>query len=116
MTFHGPGDSTRKPRSVHRSEPQTHPALAPQWSDRAEEVAVDTVRTHLARFLLSQATNGRRSSRHWTQAEVAAHIGTARDVVGKTLRSLAREGLIRRERGRLVVTDVERLRREAVLR
>ena len=115
MSFHRPVDSIYKPCSVHRPGTQAHPAPAPQWSDWAEEVAVNTVRAHLARFLLSQAADGRRPSRPWTQQEVAVHIGTGRDVVGETLRSLAREGLIRRERGRLVVTDVERLRREAVL-
>ena len=76
---------------------------------------MDSIRTHLARFLLSQAANGRRSSRHWTHQEIAAHIGTGRDVVRETLRSLAKEGLIRRERGRLVVTDMDRLTYEAVL-
>jgi len=65
-------------------------------SDMVEDLALHTVRTRLARFLL------------------AAHIGTVRDVVGRALRALADEGLIRRERGRLVVKDRAGLEREAM--
>jgi CRP/FNR family transcriptional regulator len=83
-------------------------------SDTVEGLALHTVRTRLARFLLSRAGNGVCHPQRWTQEEIAAHIGTVRDVVGRTLRSLSREGLIRRERGRLVVTDRERLEREAM--
>jgi len=37
-----------------------------------------------------------------------------RDVVGRTLRAFADDGLIRRERGRLVVIDQAGLEREAM--
>jgi len=37
-----------------------------------------------------------------------------RDVVGRALRSFAREGLVRRERGRVVVQDIAALRHEAM--
>jgi CRP/FNR family transcriptional regulator len=82
-------------------------------SDTVEELALHTVRTRLARFLLSRVSNGGHPSRHWTQEQIAAHVGTVRDVVGRTLRSFSREGLVRRERGRLVVTDRSGLEREA---
>jgi CRP/FNR family transcriptional regulator len=81
-------------------------------SDMVEDLALHTVRTRLARFLLAQA-DGRQSPKRWTQEEVAAQIGTVRDVVGRALRTLAGEGLIRRERGRIVVVDREGLEREA---
>jgi CRP/FNR family transcriptional regulator len=83
-------------------------------SDTAENLALHTVRTRLARFLLSCTSNDARSSRYWTHEEIAAHIGTVRDVVGRTLRSFSREGLIRRERRRLVVTDWAGVEREAM--
>ena len=83
-------------------------------SDRVEDLALHTVRTRLARFLLSRANSGMRRSRYWTQEEIAAHIGTVRDVVGRTLRSFSGEGLIRRERGRLVVIDPTGLRHAAM--
>jgi len=82
-------------------------------SDMVEDLALHTVRTRLARFLLAQA-DGTQPSRRWTQEEIAAHIGTVRDVVGRALRALADEGLIRRERGRLVVKDRAGLEREAM--
>jgi len=83
-------------------------------SDMVEDLALHTVRTRLARFLLAQA-DGTQPSRRWTQEEIAAHIGTVRDVVGRVLRTLADEGLIRRERGRLVVRDRAGLEREAMM-
>jgi CRP/FNR family cyclic AMP-dependent transcriptional regulator len=81
-------------------------------SDAVEDLALHTVRTRLARFLLANAADG--SARRLTQEEIAAQIGTVRDVVGRTLRSFAREGLIRRARGRLVVADREALEDEAM--
>jgi CRP/FNR family cyclic AMP-dependent transcriptional regulator len=83
-------------------------------SDMVEDLALHTVRTRLARFLLSHA-DGKQPPKRWTQEEVAAQIGTVRDVVGRTLRTFADDGLIRRERGRLVVMDRARLEREAMM-
>lgn len=81
-------------------------------SDMVEGLALHTVRTRLARFLLNQA-EGTQPPRRWTQEEIAARIGTVRDVVGRTLRAFADDGLIRRQRGRIVVVDQEGLEREA---
>jgi CRP/FNR family transcriptional regulator len=82
-------------------------------SDAVEDLALHTVRTRLARFLLANAIDSS-SARRWTQEEIAAQIGTVRDVVGRTLRGFAREGLIRRVRGQLVVADREALETEAM--
>jgi CRP/FNR family transcriptional regulator len=71
------------------------------------------VRARLARFLLTSGDERDAPARHWTQEEIAAHIGTVRDVVGRTLRVFSRSGLIRRERGRLVITDRDGLEEEA---
>jgi len=81
-------------------------------SDLAESLALHTVRTRLARFLLDYGASGE-PPRHWTQEEIAAHIGTVREMVGRTLRSFADEGLIRRQRGRIVVANPQALEREA---
>jgi CRP-like cAMP-binding protein len=93
-------------------------------SDAVEGLALYDVRTRLARCLLSyidKAPKGARASgddwscpRYLTQGELAAQIGTVRDVVGRTLRSFSRQGIIRRERGRVVVTDLAGLRQEAM--
>jgi hypothetical protein len=79
-----------------------------------EDLALHTARTQLARFLLTQAEEGQ-PRRSWTQEEIAAQIGTVREVVGRTLRAFAAAGLIRRERGRLVVMDRVGLEREAMM-
>ena len=81
-------------------------------TDMVEDLALHTVRARLARFLLAQADDPS-SSRRWTQQEVSSRIGTVREMVGRTLRTLVDEGLVRRERGRLVITDREGLEREA---
>jgi CRP/FNR family transcriptional regulator len=82
-------------------------------SDTVEDLALHSVRARLARFLLTSGDGSSSSSRHWTQEEIAAHIGTVRDVVGRTLRVFSRSGLVRRERGRLVIVDRDGLEEEA---
>jgi CRP/FNR family transcriptional regulator len=82
-------------------------------SDTVEDLALHTVRARLARFLLSSGHEDHSPPRQWTQEEIAAHIGTVRDVVGRTLRVFSRSGLIRRERGRLVIVDRKGLEQEA---
>jgi CRP/FNR family transcriptional regulator, cyclic AMP receptor protein len=76
------------------------------------DMALHTVRARLARFLLTHAESNPAHHR-WTQAMIAANIGTVRDVVGRLLREMRQEGIIRRERGRLVIVDREALEREA---
>lgn len=82
-------------------------------SDVIEGLALHTVRTRLARFLLVHADDKLRR-KTWTQGDIAAHVGTVRDVVGRTLREFEREGLVRRERGRLVVINRHALESEAM--
>jgi CRP/FNR family transcriptional regulator len=77
-------------------------------SDLVESLALYTVRTRLARFLLS-AAEGTHPARHWTQEEIAVHIGTVREMVGRSLRDFAAEGWIRRQRGRVVIVNREGL-------
>ncbi len=100
-------------------------------SDMVEDLALHTVRTRLARFLLTHASaepssraqaeglggvaESTQPPKRWTQEELAAQIGTVRDVVGRALRTFADDGLIRRERGRLVVVDRARLERAAMM-
>ena len=81
-------------------------------SDLVESLALHTVRSRLARFLLDYGDSGA-TPRHWTQEEIAAHIGTVREMVGRTLRAFADEGLIRRQRGSIVVVNRQALEREA---
>ncbi len=77
-----------------------------------ENLSLRTVRGRLARFLLEQAEE-ETVSRRWTQEEIAAQIGTVRDMVGRTLRAFADAGLLRMERHRIVLLDRAGLEAEA---
>ena len=46
-----------------------------------------------------------------TQQEMAAMAGTAREVVGRSLKALEEEGAIKVDRNRIVITDKEALKR-----
>jgi CRP/FNR family transcriptional regulator len=81
-------------------------------SAMVKSLALHTVRVRLARFLLSAAETSPAQHR-WTQESIAAQLGTVRDVVGRVLRTFLEEGLVRRERGQLVVVDRGALEREA---
>ncbi len=81
-------------------------------TDLAESLSLQTVRGRLARFLLEHAEAGQ-VTRRWTQEEIAAHLGTVRDVVGRALRAFADAGLIRLDRQRIVLLDREGLEKEA---
>jgi CRP/FNR family transcriptional regulator len=77
-------------------------------SDMVEDLALHTVRTRLARFLLAQV-GGMQTPQQWTQEDIATHIGTVREMVGRSLRAFSAAGLVRRQRGRIVVQDREGL-------
>jgi CRP/FNR family cyclic AMP-dependent transcriptional regulator len=83
--------------------------------DMVENLALHTVRTRLARFLLTHAEGTQMPQRQWTQEEIAGQIGTVREMVGRTLRAFATEGLIRRQRGRIAVLNREGLAREGAV-
>jgi len=85
---------------------------ARRLGEMVKGLALYNVRTRLARFLLNHAEVSP-PQRRWTQDMIAAHIGTVRDVVGRVLRDLTDEGIVRRERGRIVVVDRVALEREA---
>ena len=108
-------------RDLVRGHPEMATAVLGQLADRVrylcdvvEDLALHTVRTRLARCLLEQVNGSHFPPSYATQNEIAAQIGTVRDVVGRTLRTFSREGLIRREQGRLVVTDLVGLQRVAM--
>ena len=81
-------------------------------TDLVEDLSLRTVRGRLARFLLEQAEAGE-VARRWTQAEIAARLGTVREMIGRTLRAFVDAGLIRMDRQRIELLDRERLEAEA---
>lgn len=78
-------------------------------------LAMRSVRGRLARLLLEEAENCDSDvvRRLLTQEEMAARLGTVREMVGRTLRSMANDGLIEFDRHRIVILDPQRLAEEA---
>jgi CRP/FNR family transcriptional regulator, cyclic AMP receptor protein len=74
----------------------------------AADLSLYAVRARLARFLIELADLNPSPS-GWTQDEIAAHIGTVRDVVGRLLRDFESAGLIQRQRGQIILQDRDRL-------
>lgn len=93
-------------------------------TDLVENLALHSVQKRLVRFLLAQADQSateksaaRDSSpkatplevKRWTQQDIAVHLGTVRDVIGRSLRALEDDNLIRVNRGRIVLLDRDEL-------
>lgn len=73
-----------------------------------EDLAFRSVRERLARQLLQEASAG---AAELTHQELAERTGTVREIAGRALRRLAQEGLVRLERGRVIVLDRDGLAR-----
>ncbi len=75
-----------------------------------EDLSLRSVKARLARLLLAEAEQAAKvdtldRSQMVTQAEIAARLGTVREMVGRALRELADDGLIEFDRHRIVVVD-----------
>lgn len=75
-----------------------------------ERVSFQPVEARLAGWLLTRAEAGRVAA---TQAEIAAQIGSAREVISRRLDAFARRGWVRTERGAVEICDASALRRLA---
>jgi len=96
-------------------------ALAQELASRLEmmthkagALALESVRQRLAAFLITEAEKGKAGHGiYWTQDDMARQIGTVRDVVGRNLRELQAQGVLRREKGNIVLLDRKRLQQIA---
>lgn len=77
-----------------------------------ERVAFARVEARLAQALLDMAVEGAVTA---TQADLAARIGSAREVISRRLDAFARKGWVKTDRGRVDLTDMAALRRLAQL-
>ena len=116
------------PREHIRQVAQQHPELAlamlGEFCNRlhnlvglVENLAVHTVNGRLARLLLQQAALAEQNPNlaPLTQAEMAAHIGSVREMVGRALKAFDAQGLIRLERGMIEIIDPQGLAAQAEL-
>ena len=78
----------------------------------AADLSLYPVRARLAQFLIDLADQSQ-AAEGWTQDEIAAHIGTVRDVVGRLLRDFESQGLISRNRQEILLLDKQGLMKEA---
>ncbi|MBN2170920.1 MAG: Crp/Fnr family transcriptional regulator [Candidatus Krumholzibacteriota bacterium] len=81
-------------------------------AELAHELSLFTVRGRLAGFLLDRAAGGHRVHVTWTQEELAAELGTVREVTSRVLNAFARRGVIRLERDRITILDAAALEAE----
>jgi CRP/FNR family transcriptional regulator len=104
---------------------QAHPALA--WAliesiarrarhlvSMVEDLSLRSVKSRLARLLLAEADRAVSGghldrSQMVTQAEMAARLGTVREMIGRALRELADDGLIEFDRHRIVIVNRDEL-------
>lgn len=85
------------------------------------DAAFSDVRTRVTRLLVELAdTKGKMGhggvviGPRLTQGDLASMVGATRESINKCLRSYAAQGLVRHERGRLVLLNVDRLRSQIV--
>jgi CRP-like cAMP-binding protein len=76
-----------------------------------EDLSFRTVIGRVAKILLDTATEAKGDGPKLTQQEMAAIAGTAREVVGRSLKSLEDDGIIKLDRHRIIITDKDALKR-----
>jgi len=76
-----------------------------------EDLSFKRVIGRVAKILLEYAGDGAPSQRpRLTQQEMAAMAGTAREVIGRSLKALEEEGVIKLDRHRIVITSKQALK------
>ena len=78
-----------------------------------EDLSFRNVAGRVAKILLEYAGEGGGEKPRLTQQEMAAMIGTAREMVGRSLKTLEEDGLIKLDHHRIIVTNREALKRAA---
>ncbi len=80
-----------------------------------EDLAIRSVKGRLAHLLLEQAKTNQSDEvpRYMTHEEMANHLGTVREMIGRGLNSLSAAEIIKIERHQITILDPERLALEA---
>lgn len=81
-----------------------------QLGGLVEDLSFKTVTGRVAKILIENSTDGNRERQRLTQQDMAAIAGTAREVVGRSLKSLEDEGVIKMERHRIIIKDIDMLK------
>ena len=75
-----------------------------------EDLSFRHVTSRVAKILLEYGEDKNGQKQRLTQQEMAAMAGTAREMVGRSLKALEAEGTVRLERNRIVITDKKALK------
>jgi CRP/FNR family transcriptional regulator len=111
-------------RAVIRENPQVAINVVQVLSRRVQELvslvedlSFRHVNSRVAKLLLGYTGRGPETGDkpRLTQQEMASMIGTAREMVGRSLKTLETAGAIKIERNRIVITDQKALREQAGL-
>jgi CRP/FNR family cyclic AMP-dependent transcriptional regulator len=78
-----------------------------QFVELTHDLSLRSVRARLAGFLLSQTTAP--DHERWTHEEMAARVGTVREVISRTIREFEKTGLLEMQRHRIVILDAAAL-------
>jgi len=104
-------------RSILEGYPQVAMNIAKELAGRVrqlvslvEDLSFKQVIGRVAKILLENAADGTGHVPQFTQQEMAAMAGTAREVVARSLKALEEEGAIRLQRRRIAITDREALK------
>jgi CRP-like cAMP-binding protein len=111
------GIKKKELETIIREHPQVALNIIDVLSRRVEELMIlvedfsfRRVSGRVAKILLEYGGKDNTEKPRLTQQEIAAMIGTAREMVGRSLKSLEEEGAIRIERNRIILADREVLR------
>ena len=75
-----------------------------------EDLSFRQVSGRVARIILEHAGDGTRPAPRLTQQDMAAMAGTVREVVGRSLKAMEEEGMIKLDHHRIVITDKKGLK------
>jgi CRP-like cAMP-binding protein len=109
----GKGDLDRILRRYPQVSQNVNKVLAGQvrrLTSLVEDLSFKPVIGRVAKILLENSEESSDTRPKLTQQEMAAMAGTAREVVGRSLKTLEEEGVIRLERHRLIISDKEALK------
>jgi CRP-like cAMP-binding protein len=85
------------------------------FTRKVEDLSFRSVTSRVAKLLLEIAEDdgqgGLRLTRQFTQQEMAAIVGTAREMIGRAFKALEREGAIRLDRHRVIIQSRSALAR-----
>ena len=115
------------PRQALEDVLLTHPRTALQimetMADRfislvalTADLSLRTVEARFAKLLLEQAEGDVIERRRWTtQTEMASHLGTVPDVLGRVIRELTKAGIIEMDKQHIRILDREELTKRAMI-